>query len=248
MNKQSLQNIYDNPDFFAGYAELRQNESGFNALLEQPAICSLLPKLKDSAVIDLGCGFGDLCRYVRAQGARSVIGVDLSKNMLEVAQQKTNDTAIEYCNNSIEEFTAEANSADLVISSLAIHYVADYEAIIKKIYAWLKPAGRLIFSVEHPVCTAHPTTGTVETTKGDVVWPVVNYRDEGQFKQTWFVDNVIKYHRTMQTYVNTLIEAGFTLDKLLEPMPSDAMIAHNPNFAIHKVRPPLLVVSAYKAN
>ncbi|MBN1188963.1 MAG: hypothetical protein JXA46_04360 [Dehalococcoidales bacterium] len=37
------QNIYDNPDFFKGYCDLRTRQAGLNEVLEQPAVFSILP-------------------------------------------------------------------------------------------------------------------------------------------------------------------------------------------------------------
>ncbi len=246
MTKKLPQNIYDNPEFFQGYRALRKGEQGFNALIEQPAIRSLLPNITGRKIIDLGCGFGNFCRYLRQQGASSVLGVDVSEKMLAIAQHETNDEAIQYRKCAIEDFSAPDATIDLVISSLALHYIADYQAISKKIYSWLKSDGYLIFSVEHPMCTAHPNCELIKNENETIIWPIDNYRDEGQFSQTWFVDNVIKYHRTIETYINRLIECGFTIQKLSEPMPSDELIAQKPEFAIHKIRPALLLIRAYK--
>jgi len=85
------QNIYDDPKFFDGYSKLRRHESGLNMAVDQPAIRSLLPPLAGQRVLDLGCGFGKLCRYAIEQGAASVVGVDISTRMLEKARNDTAD-------------------------------------------------------------------------------------------------------------------------------------------------------------
>jgi hypothetical protein len=50
------QNIYDDPDFFAGYRDLRTNDSGLNGVLEMPALHALLPDLAGAHVLALGSG------------------------------------------------------------------------------------------------------------------------------------------------------------------------------------------------
>ena len=50
------QNIYDNPDFFGGYMELRSSERGFNSAIEEPAVYSLMPSLEGLRVLGLGAG------------------------------------------------------------------------------------------------------------------------------------------------------------------------------------------------
>jgi 2-polyprenyl-3-methyl-5-hydroxy-6-metoxy-1,4-benzoquinol methylase len=76
------QNIYDDPDFFAGYRDLRASDGGLNGALEVPALLRLLADLAGADVLDLGCGFGDFARLARARGAASVTGVDISERML----------------------------------------------------------------------------------------------------------------------------------------------------------------------
>lgn len=246
MNKPTPQNIYDNPEFFSGYMKLRESNSGFNSVIEEQSIHSLLPMLTGVHAVDLGCGFGNFSRFLREKGASSVIGVDVSEKMLSAARSLTQDLAIQYQLCAIEDFNLPADIINLVVSSVALHYIEDYKAIVDKIYHWLKPQGHFIFSVEHPICTAHPSTESLQSKSGEVFWPIDNYRDEGEFKQDWLVKDVVKYHRTLQTYINTLTDAGFTLKKILEPMPSDKLIIEKPAFAIHKIRPPLLIISTQK--
>lgn len=123
------QNVYDDPTFFAGYAELRRTESGLNAVLEQPALLRRLPPLRDLAVLDLGTGFGHFARHARAEGARRVVGVDVSSRMLAEARRLTTGDTIEYVEMPIEEYATESAAFDVVVSSLALHYVADYGAV-----------------------------------------------------------------------------------------------------------------------
>ena len=65
------QNIYDNPEFFAGYDHLRETGAGINEALEQPAIRSLLPDVRGMRVLDMGCGAGEMCRLLIEKGAKS---------------------------------------------------------------------------------------------------------------------------------------------------------------------------------
>lgn len=173
------QNIYDNPEFFAGYSKLRENDQGFNKVLEQPAIRSLLPNLKGCHVADLGCGFGDLCRFLQEQGAESVLGIDISEKMLEVAQANTNNPKIKYIHCAIESLDIADNSIDLVVSSLALHYIEDYTKLVQKVFTCLKNKGYFIFSVEHPICTSQATAEVMES-NGKIIWPINNYRNEGE--------------------------------------------------------------------
>jgi 2-polyprenyl-3-methyl-5-hydroxy-6-metoxy-1,4-benzoquinol methylase len=242
---EEVQNIYDNATFFESYKKLRINDLGFNSLIEQPALRALLSNLDGKIIMDIGCGFGDFCRYAATQGASKIKGIDPSEKMLEEAKKYTTEKNIQYECAPIEFYTTGENEFDVIVSSLAFHYVKDFPAIINKIYSWLKPGGVLVFSVEHPICTANPNVRSGTDDEG-TFHPIYNYRDEKQFKQKWFVDNVIKYHRTLATYLNTLIENGLQVTKVVEPMPDDILIKARPEFAIHKIRPPLLMIASQK--
>ncbi len=239
----SEQNIYDNSVFFDGYKTLRDKDQGFNCVIEQPILRSLLPILTNKIICDLGCGFGDFCRYSAERGAKKVIGVDISKKMLDEANNRGLGKNISYINKSIEKIDFETNSLDLVVSSLSLHYVKDIELIFNKIRLWLKQGGEFTFTVEHPICTSNPSGETVEI-NNELYWVIKNYSDEASFNQSWFVDNVIKYHRKVSTYINLLIKAGFQIEKMFEPTLDDNLIINNEKLKIHKLRPPLLAVKA----
>jgi len=241
------QNIYDNPTFFAGYERLRETGTGLNDILEQPALWSMLPTSFDGLrVLDLGCGFGDFARKARKRGARTVVGIDVSANMLAKATRLTCDSGIEYRHTSIEHFDWAGEPFDLVVSSLALHYVENYEAAIACVAGLLVKGGRFVFSVEHPILTAMARQQWIRDLEGKALyWPVDDYRLEGLRKTKWFVDGVVKYHRTIETYVNGLIRGGFTLCCLKEPEPvPGSSPVEIPELDLHRRRPPFLLIAA----
>ncbi len=243
----SAQNIYDDPDFFAGYTRLPRSEQGLAAVFEWPAFQRLLPaSLHDMRVLDLGCGLGYFAREARARGARNVVGVDISERMLDQARQRSGDPGIAYVRAGLEEFAADAASFDLVVSSLALHYIADYPALVRRVAGWLAPGGRFAFSVEHPIYTAHGSSDWHKDADGSVLhWPVDRYRDEGERRTHWFVDGVVKYHRPVETYVNGLLDAGLRLVRLEEPEAEDpVLLAEYPQWRDERRRPPFLLLAA----
>lgn len=244
---ETPQNIYDDPAFFSGYAALRDAEGGLNAALEQPALARLLPPLAGLRILDLGCGFGDFARAARAQGAASVLAVDVSVKMLAGARSRTDDPAIRYEQAAIEVLALEEGAFDLAVSSLALHYVADYAGAVRRIAAALAPGGRFVFSVEHPVCTALGGGQWHRDAAGEPLhWPVDRYGEEGRRDTRWFVDGVVKYHRSVASHVNGLIEAGLVLARLEEPLPLPAALAARPELDLHRRRPPVLLLAADK--
>src|SRR5690348_16942353 len=120
-------NIYDTPDFFREYSRLERSQRGLDGAWEWPLLRSLLPDLKDKRVLDLGCGFGWFARWARRQGAASVLGLDVSQNMLERARQMTNDYAIEYRRDDLETAELPEGSFEFVFSALALHYIEDLQ-------------------------------------------------------------------------------------------------------------------------
>jgi ubiquinone/menaquinone biosynthesis C-methylase UbiE len=238
------QNIYDDPQFFEGYSQLRRHESGLNASVDQPAMRSLLPTLANKRVLDLGCGFGKMCRYAIDGGAASVVGVDISTKMLAKAREETADARISYVQSALEDLNFAPASFDVVVSSLALHYVEDYDSICGNVKSWLVAGGAFVFSVEHPMVTAYPV-GNYLAGKGEGEhWAIGNYKFEGIRHTQWITDDVIKYHRSVETYVNTLIDKGFTIARLIEPEATEDEIRKRPDLREESRRPTFMMLSA----
>ena len=239
------QNIYDNPDFFAGYSQLPRQVYGLEGAPEWPVIRALLPELTGRRVADLGCGFGWATRWFRDQGASSVLGFDLSQNMIERA--KAEDAAgIEYRIADLETLELPEAAFDLVYSALTFHYVRDFERLIRMIHAAMAPGGDLVFTIEHPIfmAAAHPHWTLDED--GRKTWPVNGYSVEGERRTDWFAKGVLKQHRTLASTLNTLIGAGFELRRLEEFAPTQEQIAEIPELAEELERPMMMLVSAHK--
>lgn len=241
------QNIYDNNFFFSAYTKLRNNQNSANILEEKPELFALLPDLKGMKVLDLGCGYGENLKTFADMGASYVRGIDLSKNMLEVAKK----TCAGYCNIELDRLDmAELDKVigvfDVVVSSLAMHYVNDFKKLCFDVRRLLNPAGIFVFSQEHPMFTATKTGVTWQTDIDNRVKGMVveNYPDSGKRETIWLGEKVVKYHRTTSEIINTLISAGFTIQWIAEPTVSDKIIEKNPDLARCKQVPDYLLVRA----
>lgn len=243
-----VQNIYDNPTFFEGYRRLRETEAGLNAVLEQPAFQALLPEPGGLRILELGCGMGGLARRLAELGAVSVRATDVSERMLEAARRDNPHPAVVYERTPIEKLEVESESVDLIVSSLALHYVADYGGLVCRAVDWLADGGRFLFSVEHPIATAlNPMARWIEgTDKERLYWPVDHYGEEGPRHHRWFVAGVRKYHRTLSTYLNTLVDSGLILERIAEPEAVPEAVAERPDLADERRRPPFLLVRSRK--
>ncbi len=241
------QNKYDDPGFFANYSQMARSIGGLEAAGEWPAFHELLPRLCDKHVLDLGCGFGWHCRYAREQQARSVVGVDLSERMLARARASTNDTAIEYRRLAIEDIDFAADEFDVVLSSLALHYVERFDLVCQKVHHCLVAEGSFVLSVEHPVFTARAAQDWCYGAQSERLhWPLDDYQEEGLRQSRFLEHEVIKYHRTVATYVNTLLDTGFTLTRISEPQPSQELLATHPAWRDETRRPMFLLLAAVK--
>jgi len=240
------QNIYDNPAFFEGYAQLPRSVQGLDGAPEWPTLKSMLPDLAGKTVIDLGCGYGWFCRSARELGAAQVTGVDISEKMLARAAELNADPAITYQRRDLEDVKLEDNSLDLVYSSLALHYLPELDTLFRHVQRALKPGGSLVFSMEHPIYTCASRQGWLTDDNGERFWGVNQYQQEGKRVSNWLADGVIKYHRTLGTTLNALIHAGLSLREVNEWGPTQAQIDAWPALAEEAERPMLVLIAAVK--
>jgi SAM-dependent methyltransferase len=242
------QNIYDNPEFFAGYSQLGRSIDGLDGAAEWPALRAMLPAMDGIKVVDLGCGFGWFCRWAREHGAAEVLGLDVSENMLARARSATPDPAIDYAIADLERFDLPAASFGLAYSSLALHYVEGLDRLLDKVHRALVTGGRMVFSVEHPIYTAPANPGWETGAEGGKRWPIDGYLLEGARTTDWLTKGVIKQHRTIAHYLNALLWHGFAILRVEEWGPTDAQIAARPVLADERQRPPFLLVSAQRTD
>lgn len=242
------QNVYDDPEFLAGYSELERFRQEWGAAYEHGEFTSLLSDAAALRVLDLGCGAGQLALHLAEAGAREVIGLDVSERMLEVARAHRGHPRITYLQQSIEGADFPPDRFDLVVSSLALHYVEDYGGLVRRIGAWLVSGGILVFSTEHPIFAARASDdGWVRDAHGEPqAWTIDQYGVEGAREHHWFREGVVKYHRTVSTLLNGLIDAGLVVERVVEPAPEDEMLRHHPEWTHERKRPTFLLVRARK--
>ena len=242
------ENKYDDPSFFEAYGNMARSQKGLDDAGEWHALRQLLPDFKGKRVLDLGCGYGWHCRYAAENGAVSVVGIDLSTKMLEKAQSLTTDQRIRYQNTAIDDLEFSPESFDVVLSSLAIHYISDFDGLCKNVHQILSLHGIFVFSAEHPVFTAYGSQDWIYDSDGNKVhWPVDNYFSEGKRKAIFLGQEIIKYHRTLDTYVNGLLRNGFNITGFVEPIPEEKMLVQNPDWKEELRRPMMLIISSTKS-
>ncbi|WP_195986108.1 class I SAM-dependent methyltransferase [Clostridium sp. D33t1_170424_F3] len=240
------ENKYDDPVFFTKYSQMSRSQQGLEGAGEWETLQKLLPGFAGKRVLDLGCGYGWHCIYAAEHGASSVTGIDLSEKMLAVAREKTQFPQVQYQCMPIEDIDYPENSFDIVVSSLALHYVPSFDAVAKKVNACLAPGGAFVFSAEHPVFTAYGTQDWYYDETGAILhFPVDNYFYEGKREAVFLGEKVTKYHKTLTTYLDGLLTNGFAIQRIVEPQPPAHMF-HIEGMKDEMRRPMMLIVSARK--
>ncbi|THF83477.1 class I SAM-dependent methyltransferase [Cohnella fermenti] len=242
------QNKYDESEFFHKYSQMPRSVGGLNAAGEWTAFRGMLPDLRGKRVLDLGCGYGWHCRYAREQQAEAVVGIDLSEKMLERAREMTDDPKIEYRRMAIEDIEFGQAEFEVVISSLALHYVKDFAHLCSRVYRCLAPGGTFVLSVEHPIFTALAAQDWHYGPAGEKLhWPVDQYHKEGARLTRFLGDDVVKYHRTLAAWLTALLEAGFAIRQVSELPPAPEMLECNPAWEEEVRRPMFLLLSVGKS-
>lgn len=120
--------------------------------------------------------------------------------------------------------------------------VCPLSAFALKVSSLLVPNGLFVLSVDHPIATAawgvHPIVVKSERNPTEALYfPLDRYGDQGERSAKYYVENVIKYHRRVDTYVNTFLAAGLVLERMLEPRASNDMEARCPELKTWRRKP-----------
>lgn len=238
-----MRDMYDTDVIYNNYKVLRDNPN-LNIVEEKLAIMSLCPDLKGKSIIDLGCGNGETCIAFAEMGASRIHGIDISEKMLEIANANHKREHITYTFLDMNDIHVLDEKYDVAFSSLSVHYIKDFKKLMNNVHYILNENGTFIFSQEHPLTTA-PISGVHWTRDKNLQilhYDLTDYRRDGERIISWIVDGVIKYHRCFSEIVNTIVEEGFVIERMLEPVPTNEKLPyyeksmHKPNYLIIKAR------------
>jgi SAM-dependent methyltransferase len=217
-----------------------------------PGVQSLLPVLTDRRVLDAGCGDGTYTAQLSQQGA-DVIGVDASKELLEIAQAEYGDE-IEFHHADLRdplEFLADA-SIDAIVSQLALDHIEDWQPIFEEFSRVLKPGGSLVLAVHNPPAVYGKIESDAEAEEQfELASP--SYFEIEPWSELWSTSDgekqsVQKYRRPLTAQVNAAFQAGFTMDGLVEPTPTEAYKQGDPHQSYESViqRPPIFICYRFR--
>ena len=230
--------FYDAPAVFELYLSKRRDPTSANETLEKPVLAELIGELRGLRILDLGCGDAGIGREALEAGCRKYVGVEGSRNMVRQARKILAGTPGVVHESWIEDWTFPAQSFDLVISRLVLHYVAEPEGIFERVYHSLVPGGRFIFSIEHPVITSSDRSSQAGGLRQE--WIVDHYFETGIRQTRRMGADVIKYHRTIEDYFTGLRSAGFQIEAVRESRPQRAMFADEATYQ-RRLRIPLML-------
>lgn len=205
---------------------------------ERPALMDLLPDVSGRRVLDAGCGPGVMMEWLLAQGA-DVVGVDVSANMLKLAEQRVGDAAVLHMADLEQPMPFLADSSfDVILTSGTLGYVRDWLAVFREFSRVLKSGGCVVFSVGHPCSeyTLNETDDYFSTELREYTWgglgaPIV----------------VPCYRRPLSHMIDPMVRAGFSIERVIEPVPTKEFAEVNPEeYAQLMRRPRVLCVRVRK--
>jgi len=218
---------------------MRANRETHRAGILDSWMLEAVGDVRDRDVIDLGCGEGRFSRMLAQRGAR-VVGVDLCAAFVEAAtaQQSTSER---YLVGDMEHLHDIADARfDLAVSYVSLVDVPDFRSAIRESFRLLKPGGRFVVCNLAPMVTAG-NRWFKDADGQKICFLLDDYLDETTRDMPMRGVNITNFHRTLSSYVNSFLDAGFVLEGLREPYPSPEQAAEYPEIA-DNLRVPLFII------
>ncbi len=197
-------------DHYDSFAEsyTRENDTGlFNAYYARPAMIELAGDVAGRSILDAGCGAGPLAADLIDRGAQ-VTGFDSSPAMVALARRRLGDDATVLVADIAAPLPFRTGEFDDVVASLVLHYLEDWSGPLGELHRVLKPGGRLILSVNHPVIRP-------------VVYPDEDYFVISSYTEDYTFDGETAYltfwHRPLHAMTDAFTRAGFKISVISEP-------------------------------
>ena len=208
--------------------------------LNNPAFLELIGDVRGQRVLDAGCGEGYNTRILARRGGR-LTGVDLSERMIALAreEERREPLGIEYVQTSYTDLGAfDDASFDAVVAFMSMMDGPRFDLAMREAFRVLRTGGFLAFSITHP-CFITKGSRWIRDAQGvKIEWVVSRYFDPSEWVEQWRFTGAPadaaafsspRFDRTLSEYVNTLIGAGFALERIEEPRPSEEYCRAHPS-------------------
>jgi SAM-dependent methyltransferase len=200
----------DHYDEFAASYDAENAGSLLNAWYERPAMLRLAGDVRGRKILDAGCGSGPLSAELRHRGA-DMTGFDGSPAMIELARRRLGDDVPLAVADLAQPLPYADDTFDDVVASLVLHYLEDWHPPLTELHRILKPGGRLILSVNHPLIRPF-------------FFPDENYFASRQYSEEYEFagqpGTLTFWHRPLHAMTDAFTAAGFRIASLAEPAPS----------------------------
>ncbi|MET7607845.1 class I SAM-dependent methyltransferase [Streptomyces avermitilis] len=204
--------VNDYDSFAEAYSAETENNL-VNAYYARPAMLALAGDVAGRRILDAGCGSGPLSAALRDRGA-IVTGIDVSAGMLALARRRLGDDVALHVVDLSDRLPFADGSFDDVVASLVLHYLEDWGPTLAELRRVLRPGGRLIASVDHPVVAytiQEPRPDYFATTSYTFNWTF-----NGQSVPMRF------WRKPLHAMTDAFTTAGFRLSVISEPQPDPA--------------------------
>ncbi len=212
--------------------KMRSGENTAHSYLEKPAMYNKLPDLKGKSILCIGSGTGEECEHLKSLGAKRVVGIDISKGLINVAKESYPD--LEFYVMDMEKLNFPPNTFDYVYSSLVMHYVKDWTKSLNCIRKVLKTSGTVLFSTHHPIKwgadifrgskTTQVSMGYSKDSLKNTASVQGDYLNSRKINDKWF-DNfeVTYYHKSLSEIFLEIRESNFEIVDFIEPKPVNSV-------------------------
>lgn len=236
--------VYDQEDFLSNYMKRRGRKDSPNNAIESPIIYELIGDFQNKSILDLGCGDATFGKELLNQGAGFYTGIEGSEQMVVYANQNLTKNNGTIHHETMESYNYPSNKFEIATSRFAIHYVSDIHLLFQNLHKTLKDNGKFVFSVQHPLTTSSFISKQSGDKRGN--WIVDDYFLEGERKEPWIEQMVVKYHRTIEHYFKTLTKCGFSIVDLREGTPKREHFSNDEEFRRRLRIPVVLAFSCTK--
>lgn len=214
-------------------------ELGVNFLTEEQA--HIFDPVENQKMLEICCGSGHSLLYNARRGAAELWGVDLSRSQLDNARRLLDDNSVRarlICSPMESLSGIPGCYFDCVYSIYGMGWCTDLPGVFANIFSYLKPGGSFIFSWHHPMncCVAFRDGQRWDIMRDQGPIMTRSYFDESPVRSNVNGDEIIYHTHMISTWVNTLISAGFVLERILEQTDPLTLSADPGDPRVHKAQ------------